>query len=171
MVPVWKVYIYIIYCIYIIYIYIFVFAAVFLGWPVHPINIIKPCGIVFIQVVYLEVMAPSVSLWVLPLTGGSQFPSMSGASQREVQALNLCWFWVASSWSWITWIWPNYSDLTRPHPKWWFSKGTSLISGKSRLVKYYNLARWIKDLSCFVSTTVMLLFHYLEANVSLKRHS
>ncbi len=37
--------------------------------------------------------------------------------------------------------WSNYSDLTRPHPKWWFSKGTPLISGKSRLVKYYNLAR------------------------------
>ena len=38
-------------------------------------------------------------------------------------------------------IWSNYSDLTRPHPKWWFSKGMLLISGKSRLVKYYNLAR------------------------------
>ena len=36
--------------------------------------------------------------------------------------------------------WSNYSDLTRPHPKWWFSKGNPLISGKSRLVKYYNLA-------------------------------
>ena len=22
-------------------------------------------------------------------------------------------------------------DLTRPHPKWWFSKGSPLISGKS----------------------------------------
>ena len=42
------------------------------------------------------------------------------------------------------WIWSNYSDLTRPiFPKWWFSKGNPLISGKSRLVKYYNLARWI----------------------------
>ena len=29
-------------------------------------------------------------------------------------------------------IWSNYSDLTRPHPKWWFSKGIPLISGKSR---------------------------------------
>ncbi len=38
-------------------------------------------------------------------------------------------------------IWANYSDLTRPHPKRWFSKGNHLISGKSRLVKYYNLAR------------------------------
>ena len=36
----------------------------------------------------------------------------------------------------------NYSDLTRPHPKWWFSKGHALISEKSRLVKYYNLARF-----------------------------
>ena len=40
-------------------------------------------------------------------------------------------------------IWSNYSDLTRPHPKWWFSKGNPLISGKSRLVKYYNLARFM----------------------------
>ena len=39
-------------------------------------------------------------------------------------------------------IWSNYSDLTRPHPKWWFRKGSPLISGKSRLVKYNNLARW-----------------------------
>ena len=34
-----------------------------------------------------------------------------------------------------SYIWSNYSDLTRTHPKY-------LISGKSRLVKYYsNLAR------------------------------
>ena len=39
-------------------------------------------------------------------------------------------------------IWSNYSDLTRPHPKWWFSKGNPVISGNSRLVKYYNLARY-----------------------------
>ncbi len=37
-------------------------------------------------------------------------------------------------------IWSNYSDLTRPHPKWWFSKGNPFISGKSRLVKSLNLA-------------------------------
>ena len=41
-----------------------------------------------------------------------------------------------------------------PHPKLWFSKGNPLISGKSRLVKYYNLARYIEmgnpfqDASC-----------------------
>ena len=46
-----------------------------------------------------------------------------------------------------SWFWSNYSDLTRPHPKWWFSKGNPLISGKSRLVKYYNLARWFKFVS------------------------
>ena len=39
-------------------------------------------------------------------------------------------------------IWSNYSDLARPHSKWWFSKGNPFISGKSRLVKYYNLARF-----------------------------
>ena len=31
-------------------------------------------------------------------------------------------------------------DLTRPiSPKWWFSQGNPLISGKSRLVKYYSI--------------------------------
>ena len=38
-------------------------------------------------------------------------------------------------------IWSNYSDLTRPHPKWWFGKGNPLISGKPRLLNYYNLTR------------------------------
>ena len=38
-------------------------------------------------------------------------------------------------------IWSNYSDLPRTHHKWWFSKENPLISGKSRLVKYYNLSR------------------------------
>ena len=37
-------------------------------------------------------------------------------------------------------IWSNCSDLTRPQPKWCFSKGNPLISWKPRLVKYY-LAR------------------------------
>ena len=41
----------------------------------------------------------------------------------------------------VRFLWSNYSDLTRPHPKWWLSKGNPLISGKPRLVKYYNLAR------------------------------
>ena len=45
----------------------------------------------------------------------------------------------------LQYIWSNYSDLTRPHPKWWFSKGILLISGKSRLVKYYNLARYMES--------------------------
>ena len=46
----------------------------------------------------------------------------------------------------VTWvshgtcIWSNYSDLTRPHPKWWLTKGTPLISGKPRVVKYYIVA-------------------------------
>ena len=49
--------------------------------------------------------------------------------------------------AWLGWIclymiWSNYSDLTRPHPKWWFSEGNPLISGKSGLVKYDNLARY-----------------------------
>ena len=54
-------------------------------------------------------------------------------------------------------IWSNYSDLTRPHPKWWFSKGNPLISGKSRLVKYYNLGRYIYIYIFFFSRSEGLL--------------
>ncbi len=36
-------------------------------------------------------------------------------------------------------VWSNYSDLTRPHSKWWFSKGNHLISGKSRFHICLNL--------------------------------
>ena len=50
----------------------------------------------------------------------------------------------------VTYIWSNYSDLTRPHPKWWFSNGIPLISGKSELVKYYNLARYIERVMQFL---------------------
>ena len=53
-----------------------------------------------------------------------------------------CWFHL-SYWNIYIYIWSNYSDLTWPHPKWWFSKGNPLISGKSRLVKCYNLARYM----------------------------
>lgn len=42
--------------------------------------------------------------------------------------------------SWLS-FWSNYVDLTRPHPKWWFSKRNPLVSGKPMLVKYYTLAR------------------------------
>ncbi len=66
----------------------------------------------------------------------------------------------------FSYIWSNYSDLTRPHPKWWFSKGNPLISGKSRLVKYYNLPNtWDKLASvqknCFrrISTINSMLHH------------
>ena len=71
--------------------------------------------------------------------------------------------------SWISWWWIQwdrirlkkslkkinliklYSDLTRPHSKWWFSKGNPLISEKPRLVKYYNLARLINKHKQFVN--------------------
>ena len=43
----------------------------------------------------------------------------------------------------INLVWSNYNDLTRPiSPKWWFSEGNPLISGKSGLVKYHNLPRF-----------------------------
>ena len=53
----------------------------------------------------------------------------------------------------MVFIWSNYSDLTRPHPKWWFSKRNALLSGKSRLAKYYFIwpDSWVDWLvvSCF----------------------
>ncbi len=63
-------------------------------------------------------------------------------------------------------VWSNYSDVTRPHPKWWFSKGNPLISGKSRLVKYYNLARWWffkiapQDFGSLVCLQVFVIFKF-----------
>ena len=74
-----------------------------------------------------------------------------------------CWWLksgVKTSWGWwfsplltgfYTSFWSNYSDLTRPHPKLWLSKGHPLISGKSRLVKYYNSAR---SFGIFLPSTV-----------------
>ena len=70
-------------------------------------------------------------------------------------------------------IWSNYSDLTRPHSKWWFSRGNLLISGKSRLVKYYNLARNIvlKGLkpqgrnSCFLGQFSIEVWPFVEDTV------
>ena len=55
--------------------------------------------------------------------------SPSTKKWQGLQSLNNCG----------SWIWSNYSDLTGPHPKWWFSKGNPLISGKARLVKYYSI--------------------------------
>ncbi len=59
-------------------------------------------------------------------------------------------------------VWSNYSDLTRPHPKWWFSKGNPLISGKSRLVKYYNLARKSGEMIQFDEHDSLPKLVYLE---------
>ena len=50
-------------------------------------------------------------------------------------------------------IWSNYSDLTRPGPQKcsWGREMGPLISGKSRLVKYYNLARYIYIYYTYIS--------------------
>ena len=38
-----------------------------------------------------------------------------------------------------TYIWSNYSDVTGPHPKWWFSKGKSLFQGN---LGWWNIIIW-----------------------------
>ena len=68
--------------------------------------------------------------------------------------------WILVKWRITTWLGffgrktiKLARDLTRPKaPKWCFSKGNLLISGKSRLVKYYNLAR---NHGIFVGTKMM----------------
>ena len=87
----------------------------------------------------------SISLTLqLPPTGTLEGPSTSTASKlrRAVSKRSgALWQGVGMVLGGNTLIWSNYGDLTRPHPKWWFSEGNPLISGKPRLVKYYNLAR------------------------------
>ena len=46
-----------------------------------------------------------------------------------------------------------------PHPKWWFSKGNPIISGKSRLVKYYSI---IWPIIYFFKQTTVGLSLYLK---------
>ena len=70
-------------------------------------------------------------------------PTIGGSKRSLGNQVNRC----ISSWRFLDktetdMIWSNYSDLTRPHPNWWFSKGNPFISGKLRLVKYYNLPRY-----------------------------
>ena len=52
---------------------------------------------------------------------------------------------------------------SRPHttekpPKWWFSKGNPLISGKSRLVKYYSI--WPESCKMLSSQKIKGLFGF-----------
>ena len=56
-------------------------------------------------------------------------------------------------------------DLTQPQPKWWFSKGNPLISGKPRWVKYnYNLARYIYKDVFFPDTFAAACFFQASAS-------
>ena len=67
-------------------------------------------------------------------------------------------------------FWSNYCDLTRPHPKWWLSKGNPLISGKPRLVKYYNLARFFvegMEVGWRTRGSILRDFHVLDMFQSL----
>ena len=74
-------------------------------------------------------------LWKLVTKRAGEFPSSGGDSKGIPSKMPLIQV--------VGIIWSNYRDLTRPHPKWWLSKGNPLISQKPRLVKYYNLARII----------------------------
>ena len=54
-------------------------------------------------------------------------------------------------------FWSNYSDLTRPGPpNGGLVREIPLISGKSRLVKYYNLARILSLVFLFGCWMVLL---------------
>ena len=62
----------------------------------------------------------------------------------QLGAMGRYWFTQGASCDHIFWS-MILVKLTRDRnpPKWWLSKGNPLISGKCRLVKYYNLARWL----------------------------
>ena len=84
------------------------------------------------------------------------FPEKMGSRGAVLNRIFLPVLYICSvplNWTWyisfnvaVSYIYPNYSDLTRPHPKWRCGRGTppttGLISGKSRLVKYYISARF-----------------------------
>ena len=62
--------------------------------------------------------------------------------------------------AWTEWIWSNYSDRKHEFSPQMVakSKGNPLISGKPRLVKYYNLARM--DLTNFSTQGVQMFFFW-----------
>ena len=62
--------------------------------------------------------------------------------------------WITSLWSSLVKLSTSH-DLTANGGVVWFSKGNPLISGKSRLVKYYNLARSVY----FSHTTTYTIGH------------
>ena len=64
-----------------------------------------------------------------------------GVTQRErLWCTWAAWLFLGFSQGWC---WSNYSDLTRVFtPNGGDCTGNPFISGKPRLVKYYNLARW-----------------------------
>ena len=61
--------------------------------------------------------------------------------------------------------------FVREIPKWWFSKGNPLISGKSRLVKYYNLARLLDFILFFFRSAPSLKLTYPLKMDGWKRRS
>ena len=81
--------------------------------------------------------------------------SYATAAAAFLQSFNHQKFQVPKTWS-------NYSDLTRPHTKWWFSKGNHIISGKSRLVKYYDLARNMQVLNLIFGYFAGWVFLYIS---------
>ncbi len=91
---------------------------------------------------------PRTPTWYMPLPRLGACNLRKGKVKARIlitgSATQLKWRMKGCKYSckWHVYIWAIYNDISRGHPKWWFTKGNSLISGKSRLVKYYNLARW-----------------------------
>ena len=92
------------------------------------------------QVTLVAAALPTPAQLPRPSTTAEPFRRPGGTPPPDSEDEE-CW-WPTPRCGWVDIILSNYSDLTRPHPKWWFSNGNPLISGKSRLVKYYNLARY-----------------------------
>ena len=83
-----------------------------------------------------------------PVTTPYSVTTFHGWTSPRIGSHGFPWVRFTSHGGWfsyhIAYIWSNYSD--RKHdlaPKWWFSKGNPYFRETYRLVKYYNLARYI----------------------------
>ena len=108
----------------------------------------------YLQFIHIGIVPRSIFGNIQCTVGSVRYEMSFGNHQRCSCSMPLLHF--EGSFSPKSTIWSNYSDLTPPHTKWWFRKGSPLISGKPRLVKYDNLASNLATTVVFVSPDVSL---------------
>ncbi len=85
------------------------------------------------------------SLWLLWL-GFRSIPSTGPGSCSKSRGP---WAWATCVFLWTN-IWLNYGDLTRPHPKRWFSKGIPRLFQKN--LGWWNIIPFAQRNMCFDMT-------------------